>query len=66
MVRQIVLVQSEAASFPLFACTVLQRLRFGHSNEKIALQEQKSVPLCKKLNSFFPEMDTTEMEMDTQ
>ena len=41
------LTKSEAASFPLFACTVFQRLRFGHSNEKIALQEQNQF-LCVK------------------
>lgn len=50
--------------FPASCLYSVVGLRFGHSNEKIALQEQSSVPLCKKLN-FFPEMDTTEMETDT-
>lgn len=39
--------------FPASCLYSVVGLRFGHSNEKIALQEQSSVPLRKKLNSFF-------------
>ena len=44
--------------FPASCLYSVVGLRFGHSNEKIALQEQSSVPLL-------PEMDTAEMETDT-
>lgn len=39
--------------FPASCLYSVVGLRFGHSNEKIALQEQSSVPLRKKVNSFF-------------